>query len=79
MHEIQLSDGGPLYTETDFSRWLVEPWNTITAILFLAIVVYWALKIRKTYRQHPFLALALPVSALGGVGGMICCFELTIS
>lgn len=66
-----LSDGGPVYTETDLDQVVVEPWNAVSAFLFLLVVVYWAYKLKGQYRQHPFLAYVLPVLAIGGSGGTI--------
>jgi len=64
-------DHGPIYVETDTSRWLVEPWNTATAAIFLGLVVYWAWRLRGSYRQYLFLTLALPLLLVGGVGGTV--------
>jgi hypothetical protein len=66
-----LRDGGQRYTETDLSRLIVEPWNGASAVFFLLIVGYWALKLRGKYRQHLFLSINLPILAVGGIGGTI--------
>jgi hypothetical protein len=67
----RLDDLGPRYVETDFSRVIVEPCNAFTALLFVAIVVYWVWRIRGRFRQHPFVSLSLPVLLVGGIGGTI--------
>ena len=64
-------DFGPIYAETDMSRFPVEPWNTLSNLAFLAIVVYWAIKLRKDWRSHPLLAIAIPVIFIGFVGGTV--------
>ena len=64
-------DGGPIYTETDLSRVLVEPYNAISAAIFLLIVLYWAKMIWGKFKQHGFLSIAIPLLAVGGVGGTI--------
>ena len=65
-----LTDNGPLYTETDFSRFVVEPWNTVTAALFLLIVVYWVMG-DHSLRGKPFLQWAIIILTIGGVGGTV--------
>jgi hypothetical protein len=67
----RLADGGPVYTETDPSCLIAEPWNAASALLFLVLVLAWAVRLRGRYRRYPFLACCLPVLAVGGVGGTI--------
>lgn len=67
----RMPDGGPLYTETHLDHFIKEPWNMATAGLFLVIAVYWALRLRGQYGQHPLLAWAVPLLLVGGVGGVI--------
>jgi hypothetical protein len=67
----QMPDGGPLYTETDPSRLLVEPLNAVTALAFLVLVVAWAVRLRGRYSRYPFLACCLPILAVGGIGGTV--------
>jgi len=66
-----MPDGGPLYTETDPARLLVEPLNAATALAFLVLVVIWALRLRGSYGRYPFLSGCLPVLAVGGIGGTV--------
>lgn len=66
-----LTDGGPLYTETDFSHWLVEPWNAITSLAFLVPAVYWLWKIRLNFREYPILCLAGLLLFTGGTGSTL--------
>jgi hemolysin III len=67
----RLADGGPVYTETDTGRLLVEPWNAASALLFLAIALAWAVRLWGAYRRYPFLTGCLPILAVGGVGGTL--------
>ncbi|MDX2286617.1 MAG: hypothetical protein NW241_20795 [Bacteroidia bacterium] len=69
--QTRLRDNGPVYAETDLSRVIVEPFNGLSAALFLLIVAYWALRLRGAWRRHLFMAAALPVLAIGGIGGTI--------
>jgi hemolysin III len=68
---VPLLDGGPRYVETNFARLFVEPCNAITAAIFVAIVVFFMVRMWGRFRQHPFLCLAIPVLLLGGIGGTI--------
>jgi hypothetical protein len=65
------TDGGPRYVETDFSRWIVEPCNAMTAFLFVLLVLYFVWRIRGRYRQHPFVCICMPILLAGGIGGTL--------
>lgn len=71
------ADGGPVYAETPADPFgpaspvPAEPFNTATAAVFIAIAVYWAVVIRRRWRNTPFLAAAVPVLFAGGVGGTL--------
>ncbi len=67
----QSNDGGPVYVETNLERLVAEPWNAASAVAFLGLVAFWALRLRGRYRRHPFLTACLPVLAAGGVGGAL--------
>lgn len=64
-------DFGPLYRETDFSGFPVEPWNTASAFIFLFVALYWLRRLRRDPREHRFLARCLPLLLLGFVGGAL--------
>lgn len=65
------NDSGPIYKETVEGRFPVEPYNTLSNFLFLAIIIYFSLKVYKDYKKYSFLAGALPVLLIGFVGGTI--------
>ncbi len=67
----RLMDGGPLYTETDFDHWLVEPWNSITSLLVVVSALYWLFRIRKDYKNYKFILYAIPLFILGGIGSSL--------
>ena len=69
--QILRRDGGPIYAETNLSHLIVEPYNAISAILFLVVVVYWWSKLRGKYEQHTFLSYVIPILGIGGVGGTL--------
>ncbi|MFL5341720.1 MAG: hypothetical protein ACJ8F7_16365 [Gemmataceae bacterium] len=67
----KLPDGGPRYTETNLDNFIREPWNAVTALVFVVIVIVWAVRLYGRYRQHPFLIMCLPILLAGGIGGAI--------
>jgi hypothetical protein len=75
--EGTLPDGGPLYTETPADPYgpgapfPAEPWNAITATLFVTIAVFWVWRLRGRYREYPFLSCCLPILLAGGIGGTL--------
>ena len=66
-----LSDSGPIYTETDFSNFIVEPWNAISSLAFLIPAIYWAYKLRNDYRQNWFLLYSAALLFIGGTGSTL--------
>jgi len=67
-----MPDGGPCYCETPAAGgWLAEPWNTVSELAFLIVIVFWALRLRGQARRHWFVASALPVVFVAFVGGVL--------
>lgn len=64
-------DSGPIYRETVADRFIVEPYNTFSNLIFLFIVWYWGRKVYKNHTAHLFLAWAIPVIAISYLGGTI--------
>lgn len=73
----RLPDLGPRYRETPANPYAAdspvpaEPWNTVTAALFVAIVAFWAWRLRGRYRQYPFVTACMPILLAGGIGGTL--------
>ena len=65
------NDSGPIYKETLAGRFPVEPFNTFSNLLFLVIILYFSFKVYRNYKQHLFLAFAIPVLCIGFIGGSI--------
>ena len=65
------NDFGPIYVETDLSRFPVEPWNTASNLIFLLIVIVIARKTKLDWRIHPLLVGGLPILLIGFVGGTL--------
>ena len=66
-----LPDGGPIYTETDVNATIVEPFNTISAVLFILMSVYWYGRLKGKFTLYPYLTTSLILLSIGGVGGVI--------
>ncbi|SHF44790.1 hypothetical protein [Chryseobacterium takakiae] len=64
-------DGGIIYTETNMAHFFPEPFNAITSILFLAIAIFWTLKIGKDFKRYPFLTYCLVLLYIGAIGGTV--------
>ena len=64
-------DFGPIYAETDLTRFPVEPWNVASNLIFLIIIFLFARRTRLNYRRYPLVVLALPILAVGFTGGTI--------
>lgn len=62
-------DGGSLYTETNLLNHFPEPLNALTSCFFLAIAVYWTIKLKNDHKTHPFLTYCLVLLYIGGIGG----------
>ena len=65
------NDFGPIYSETDRSRFPVEPWNTAINAIFFFILVYFAVQTRLDYKRYPLIVAGLPILLVGFVGGTV--------
>ena len=65
------NDAGPIYLETQMGRFPVEPWNTYSNLLFLALIIFWFFRVRHHAREHQFIAFSLPIFFLGYIGGTV--------
>lgn len=72
-----MPDRGPRYTETPpdpfapDSPFPAEPWNAVTAALFIVLVAVWVVRLRGRFRDFPFLSCCLPILLAGGIGGTL--------
>ena len=64
-----LRDGGQRYTETNLDNLIAEPFNAVSAFIFLGIAFYWVIRLKGRYKEYLFLSLALPILLIGGFGG----------
>lgn len=70
-YHVIAEDGGPIYVETNLDHFIAEPFNAVSAFLFILLVGYWFKKVHGNYNRHTFLAIALPILLIGGVGGTL--------
>lgn len=72
MLQIQFpNDTGPIYQETIAGRIPIEPFNTYSNLIFLAIIIYFISKIYKQPKKHVFLWIAIPIIFVSWIGGTI--------
>ena len=67
----QIIDGGPLYTETDFSHFIVEPWNALSSLLVMIPSIYFLSKVWHQKEQYKFLIYAIVLVMAGSVGSTL--------
>lgn len=64
-------DGGMLYKETDMAHLFPEPLNAFTAVFFLALAIFWTIKLKGRFKENPFLAYCLVLLYVGAIGGTV--------
>ncbi|MFY0631350.1 MAG: ceramidase domain-containing protein [Flavobacteriaceae bacterium] len=65
------NDTGPIYQETIEGRLPVEPFNTFSNLIFIAILIYFIVRIYKQPKNHVFLWICIPIIFVSWVGGTI--------
>lgn len=66
-----ITDGGPIYVETNLHHFVAEPFNAISAILFLGVAAWWAVRLWGKFQKHTFMTVALILLMIGGIGGSL--------
>ncbi|HPE99788.1 MAG TPA: hypothetical protein PKY63_03885 [Bacteroidales bacterium] len=67
-----ITDGGPIYHETQPGRFVVEPWNAYSSLVFLIPVIYFLIILRGQYRKQGFVVFyTLPLLFTGGIGSTL--------
>jgi hemolysin III len=69
--KVEPNDQGPVYRETDMSRLPVEPWSTVSNLIFLLVFIYFAVKTKFSYKKFPVLVVFLVILFIGWTGGTI--------
>lgn len=67
----ELPDGGPVYTETNLRHLIKEPFNMVSAGLFLLVVGYWLYRAYPNYKRYWLVSVSAPILLVGAVGGML--------
>jgi hypothetical protein len=66
-----LPDGGLWYTETNPGHIIVEPFNALSALVFIGIAAWWLYKLRGKLYEPTFLFISTLILLIGAVGGTI--------
>lgn len=67
-----MADGGPVYKETNISRFIVEPWNAFSSLAYLLPVFYLLWKLRGTYLKNKFVIFfCAPLLFVGAIGSTL--------
>lgn len=66
-----MTDGGPVYAETNIENFIAEPWNAASSLLLILPALYWFIKLRGQFNTYTFLAYCMPLLVLGGLGSTL--------
>lgn len=66
-----VNDSGPIYKETVMGRFPVEPFNTLSNLVFLAVIIYFSYKVWHSKKSQYFLKFMMPIFFIGYLGGTI--------
>ncbi len=66
---FELSDGGPVYFETNLQNFIVEPWNAFSSLTIVLPAIYFLIKLYGKYRNYAFVIyFCCPLLLIGGFG-----------
>lgn len=66
-----LPDGGLWYSETNPAHLIVEPFNALSALVFVFIAGWWLTKLKGRFEERSFLYIAAIILMVGAIGGSI--------
>lgn len=67
-----VTDGGPIYHETQPDSFITEPWNAFSSLVFLIPVIYFLIVLRGQYKKQGFVVFfTLPLLFTGGIGSTL--------
>jgi len=67
----RLTDGGPIYAETNFDRIVVEPWNAVSSLIIILPAVFWFFRTGGRRTEFRFLMTCILLMILGGTGSAL--------
>ena len=67
----EVQDGGPIYKETNLENFIVEPFNAMSASLFIFVSIYWFFVFKRDNRKEPFLYTLNIIFIIGGLSGVL--------
>ena len=68
---METPDFGPIYAETNWNAVIREPFNALTAAVYIVLAIIWLIRIHPLRAEHRFLYVSMWVLLVGGVGGTI--------
>jgi len=68
---VETPDYGPIYAETNWGAFVKEPFNAMSAALYVGLAVYWLVRLHPRRDQYRFLYTSMWVLLVGGVGGTL--------
>ncbi|HMO02034.1 MAG TPA: hypothetical protein PKD37_01030 [Oligoflexia bacterium] len=71
IERLKPADFGPIYAETNLSRFPVEPFNAISNLIFLLIIIWLIKETKFNFKKHPLLTISIPLFFVGFIGGTI--------
>ncbi|MBN2681758.1 MAG: hypothetical protein JXR58_04570 [Bacteroidales bacterium] len=71
-HMDRMSDGGPIYHETDLSHFIAEPWNAFSSLVIALPAIYFLWKLKGNYKLYSFVIyFCAPLLIAGGIGSTL--------
>lgn len=64
-------DNGPIYAETHMGRFPVEPWNTLSDLAFLVVMLLSLEKTKFDFKRHSVSLASMPILFIGWLGGTL--------
>ncbi len=71
MNQLAPNDCGPIYRESLQSGFPVEPWNTVSNLSFLFLILYWAFRLEFQWKKFPSIFFLLAFTSVGLFGGTL--------
>ena len=59
------------YFEFAPNDFVVQPWNTLSSLVFFVPVIYWLVQLRGKFKEFPMMALVLPLLFVNGLGSTL--------
>ncbi len=64
-------DFGPVYAETNWDAFIKEPFNALTASVFIVLALVWLVRLHPVRTQYRVLYASMWLLLVGGIGGTL--------